>query len=134
MQRRDFIAQLGLGAAFVLTTSCLGSCTKSSNGPVDFTLNLDDAANAALKTKGGYIVTNNVVVAQGTDGNYYAATVVCSHEGRKQVVYKKSTNQYYCSAHGALFDLQGNGLNGNGKGGLEVYQTTVTGTSLRVFS
>lgn len=134
MQRRDFIAQLGLGAAFVLTASCLGSCKKSDTGPVDFTLDLEDAANAALKTNGNYLVTNQVVVARGIDGNYYAATVVCSHEQKKQITYNKSQNAYYCTEHGARFDLAGNGLNGNGSGGLEVYQTALSGTTLRIFS
>jgi len=134
MLRRDFIAKIGLGAAFALTASCLGACTKNDASPVDFTLNLDDSANSALKTLGKYIVTNQVVVAHGTDGNYYAATVICSHEQQKQITYDQSQNGYYCTAHGARFDLQGAGQNGNGSRGLEVYQTSLNGNILRIFS
>jgi cytochrome b6-f complex iron-sulfur subunit len=134
MDRRQFLEKVGIGAAFALTTSCLQSCSKTDIGPVDFTLNLDDAANTALKTNGNYLISNDVVVVKGTDGNYYAATVICSHEEKKQVAYDKANNRYKCSAHDAQFDLQGKGLNGNGSKGLTVFKTTLTGSSLRVYS
>jgi cytochrome b6-f complex iron-sulfur subunit len=135
MERRAFLSTLGLGAAFALTATCMGSCTADTAvTTADFTLNLDDAANAALKTNGGYVISNNCVVAKDTSGNYVAATVVCSHEQKKQVYYDKAANIYACSAHGAQFSLAGKGLNGNGSGGLTIYKTTLTGNLLRVYS
>ena len=134
MDRRDFLAQLGIGASFVLTTACLSSCKTDTVSPVDFTLNLDDAANAALKVNGSYIVSNNTVVARTTAGAYVAATLICSHEQKKEVTYRKSSNSYLCTAHSAEFDLTGKGLNSNGSKGLTIFQTALTGTSLHVFS
>jgi nitrite reductase/ring-hydroxylating ferredoxin subunit len=134
MTRQEFLSTLGLGAAFVLTTNCLSSCAKDNSTSVDFTIDLSDANYASLKTNGNYLVINGTVVAKTTTGEYVAATVTCSHEGQKQVKYDKSSNNYYCTAHGARFDLQGGGLNNNGSGGLTVYKTTLTGTSLRVYS
>jgi cytochrome b6-f complex iron-sulfur subunit len=136
MKRKEFIAKLGIGAAFVLTTNCLQSCTKDSaaDGPVDFTLDLKEAANATLAINGNYIVTNGVVVARANDGSYVAATVTCSHDNQKKVTYDKDTNQYYCTAHGAEFDLAGKGKNSLGNKGLTIYKTTLTGTTLRVYS
>ena len=135
MERRDFLSQLGIGAAFALTASCLGSCAKTEDvTPRNFTLNLDDAANAALKTNGGYIVTQGTVVARTIAGAYVAATVTCSHEGRLQVQYDKSTNGYMCTAHGATFDLTGKGTNSNGSKGLAIYKTSVSGSTLTVTS
>ncbi len=134
MERREFLEKLGLGAAFVITTACLQSCSKDSSGPVDFTLNLDDAANSALKTNGGYVISNNTVVARTLAGEYVAVPVKCSHQGLNQVAYRKSTDTFYCSAHGAEFSLTGGGLNSNGKDGLALYKTTLTGTSLKVVS
>ena len=133
MDRRDFLEKIGIGAAFALTSACLASCTKTTLA-VDFSLNLDDAANVALKTNGGYVIKNGVVIARDTSGNYAAATVVCSHQQQSEVVYNKTTNEWLCNAHGARFDLAGKGLNNNGNGGLTVYQTAVSGTSLRIFS
>jgi cytochrome b6-f complex iron-sulfur subunit len=135
MERRAFLSTLGLGAAFALTATCMGSCTKDTAvATADFTLNLDDAANASLKTNGGYVISNNCVVARDTSGNYVAATVICSHEQKKQVIYDKTQNNYRCTAHDAQFSLLGKGLNSNGSGGLTVYKTTLTGNLLRVYS
>jgi nitrite reductase/ring-hydroxylating ferredoxin subunit len=131
MTRKEFISQLGIGAAFVLTTSCLGSCKKETIS-VDMTLDLSDAAYAKLKNVDSYIVKDGVVVAKTKAGAYIAATVVCSHEDLKQITLKD--DEWYCTAHAARFDQAGKGLNDKGKSGIQVFQTTLTGTSLRVFS
>ena len=137
MTRKEFLSFMGVGATFALTATCLGACKKTNPidlGNVDFTLDLSDAANAALMTNGNYIIQNQVVVARGTDGNYYAATVWCSHEDKSDIIYQKSTNEFFCTAHDARFDLSGNGLNSKGSKGLTIYQTALNGTSLRIFS
>ncbi len=139
MERRDFLEKLGIGAAFVLTTSCFGACKKTDyapTGPVDFTVDLSAASSSALSANGGYIIdtARQIVIARDTAGNYVAATQVCSHEGQVKVAYNKATNNYVCSAHGATFSLAGAGTNSNGSGGLTIYKTTVTGTTLRIYS
>ncbi|RMD71092.1 MAG: (2Fe-2S)-binding protein [Bacteroidetes bacterium] len=131
MTRKEFLGKLGLGAAFVLTSACLGGCTKEPITAVDFTLDLNDPANAALQTPGGYVVVDRVVVARTMDGDYVAATRICSHEGKWQVILKD--DEWYCTAHGARFDLQGNGLNSKGSKGIAVYQTELNGNLLHVF-
>lgn len=136
MERRDFLEKIGIGAAFVLTSSCFGAC-KSETTPsstVDFTLDLALSENAALAVNGGFLIANRVVVARDTSGNYVAATQVCSHEGQVQVAYNKAGNNFVCSAHGATFSLTGAGTNANGSKGLTIYKTQLTGTKLRVFS
>ena len=127
--------------------TCLQSCKKDEPTPttttptnpttstgVDFTLNIDDAANSALKTNGGYVISNGVVVAKDKDGNFVAATQTCSHQGFKQVKFDSSKNEFMCSQHGARFSTVGSGLNSEGSGGLTVYKTALTGNSLRVFA
>ena len=137
MERAEFLNKMGLGAMFALTATCLGSCSKNANtpsGPVDFTLNLNDASSAALSSIGGYVIQNAVVIAKTGTNTYAAATVICSHEGEKQITYRSNNNQWYCSAHGASFDINGTGLNSNGSKGLTIYKTSLSGTSLRIFS
>lgn len=134
MERREFLSRIGVGAAFALTASCLGSCKKAEVTAVDFTIDLTDAAYAALKNNGGYIIKDKVVVAKTTSGTYAAATQVCSHEGEARVYYDKSNNQWMCSAHGATFNLSGGGTNSNGSKGLTIYKTSLSGNSLRVYS
>lgn len=135
MNRKEFLAQLGLGAAFVLTASCLGSCSGdeiAAPSGVDFTLDLNDSANAALSNNGGFIINNRVVVARTNAGGYVAATQVCSHEGNVAVTY--SNDEFFCTVHGARFDQKGEGLNSFGSKGLTVYKTSLNGSMLRVFA
>ncbi len=132
MERREFLETLGLGAAFVLTASCLHSCSKTSTNPVDITLDLTQAANSALSANGGYVINSGVVIARDSSGNYVAATQKCSHEGLSQVYYDKSSNSYKCSAHGAQYNLAGTGLNSNGSGGLTIYTVAKSGNTLHI--
>lgn len=134
MDRRQFLESLGIGAAFALTATCLHSCKADEAGAVDFTIDLSASANAALQTNGGYIISNNCVVAKDTSGNYVAATVICSHEGEKKVSYDKNNNRYVCSAHGATFSLTGSPINSVTKNSLTIYKTSLSGTTLRVYS
>ncbi len=136
MERKEFLAQLGLGAIFVLTSTCLNACSKDATTTptaVDFTIDLNSSAYSALATNGGYVVTNGVVVARSLTGTYIAATVTCSHEGRTQITYNNS-GKWYCTAHGALFSETGAGLNANGSNDLTVYKTQLSGTTLRIYS
>ncbi len=139
MERREFLETLGLGAAFVLTATCLYSCSNNNSalmtpttGTDLATVDLTLASNAALTKKGGYIVTNGIVVAQDTSGNYVAATQTCTHENLVQIYYDSASNSYMCSAHGAHYTLGGVGLNSNGAKGIAVYKTSLVGNILHV--
>jgi len=95
-------------------------------------MDLAEAAAISLKNNGGYLIKNNIVVARNLAGNYVAATVVCSHEQRKDVIFRN--NEFYCTAHGARFDLTGKGLNTDGRNGLKIYKTSLAGSILSVIN
>lgn len=140
INRLAFLKQLGLSGASLMAVYCgvtMTSCTNEGDiaGPLPtggITFDLSVAANAALNTKGGYIVdrTNNIVVAYTSDSTYVAVTLICSHEGQKQITY--ATNKFYCTAHGATFDNSGKGTNSNGSGGLKTYTVVKNGSILTV--
>ncbi len=136
MNRKEFLEKLGLGAAFVLTSTCLGGCRRDETfkptGPIDFTLDLENPEYSALNADGGYVIFEGVVVARAINGDYVAATQTCSHEGLNQIIYQ--SNEWYCTAHGARFELNGNGLNGNASNGLTIYNTNLIGNMLQIFS
>ena len=135
MKRKEFLRKLGLGAAFVLTTSCFGGCSKEAidTGPVQLELDLADPQYASLLTKGNYIVIDkSVVVARTTDGEYVAATVVCSHEDKKKIIL--NNDEWFCTDHDARFSLSGEGLNSKGSKGLAIYNTSLNGDILTVYS
>ncbi len=96
------------------------------------TIDLTSSAASALKTVGGYITQNGIVVAQSTAGVYVAATQTCSHEPKKAIMFNKT--EYYCTQHGARFDLTGKGKNSFGSKGITVYKTATDGKTLVVYS
>ncbi len=137
MERKEFLSQVGLGAASLLFLNCLSGCSKSSDAPaaptnVDFTLDLRAASNTALATNGGFIYTNNVIVARTVSGGYIAVSQACTHEGTN--VQYQTSDRFYCPNHGAVFSTTGAVITGPATKSLTRYNTTLSGTSLRVFS
>ena len=96
------------------------------------TIDLTSTAAAALKAVGGYIAQSGIVVAQTSTGVYAAVTQTCSHEPRKNIIFNKT--EFYCTVHGARFDLTGKGKNSFGSGGLAVYKTANDGKTLVVYT
>ena len=135
MNRKEFLANLGVGAAFVLSVPCFSGCTKDAVGEtpeIDFTVSLDDFPS--LNDIGNYIIQNDIVIANNLDGQLIAATVTCSHQNLRQIRYDKRFDNWQCTAHGAQYNQQGEGLNANGANGLEIFNVEKTGNSIRVFS
>lgn len=143
MDRKEFLTAIGMGAASVAVLNCIGGCSKESNGDspsptpaptgVDFTLDLNATANNALKTNGGYIYSNGIIVARTTAGAYIAVSQVCTHQNYN-VVYEPTSNQFYCNNHGATFSATGVSSGIETSTPLKSYNTALTGTSLRIYS
>ena len=140
INRKQFLSKLGLGTGAIMATYCLGgliSCNDDDDyisGEVDFTLDLDESAYDALNAVGGYVRINKVVIAAVSEGTFVAVTQICSHQGAENVTFRPSNNDFYCTQHGAIFDLEGKGLNSNGSKGILVYKTSLSGTLLRIYS
>ena len=142
MNRMEFLKSLGLKGASLFAVYCaasgLSSCVNESmdpNNPTGGTgneliLDLNSAAYSKLNTVGNYVVVSGIVVARVSASSFAAVTQVCSHEGRRQVVF--NAGEFYCAAHGARFDTAGKGLNSTGSRGLKTYATVLDGTNLKV--
>ncbi len=135
MTRKEFLAQVGSGAALLLVPACiigLESCKKNTTKTVtvDFTL---DVSSGALATNGGYLVSNSVIVARTNSGTFIAVDAACTHEGTN-IKYTAPSNSFICPNHGAKFDANGNVTQGPASKSLTSYQTSLSGTSLHVFS
>jgi nitrite reductase/ring-hydroxylating ferredoxin subunit len=93
-----------------------------------------DLATSAIKTVGAYIIQSNIVVAQVSAGTYAAVTNLCSHEPKRKVVYDKNSTQFYCTDHGATFDLKGVPLpNSITNRSITAYQVATDGKTLVVY-
>ncbi len=142
ISRTKFLRKLGLnGAAIFAATYCAGglsSCvnesdtvTPDNNGTIALaTIDLTASNYTKLNTKGNYVIVNNIVIANTSDGLFVAVPLTCSHEGQREVTYR--TNEFYCTAHGARFSNAGKGLNNDGKNGLKLYTVTQVGSILTI--
>ncbi len=141
MTREDFLKQIGVGAAFVLTVPCFYACGKDENdameptppGAVDFTVDVTAAPYAADFAKQNFTIANQVVIAKLADGTYAAATQICSHERNKAVEYDLANDRWACYVHGAQFQrVSGAPINNVTSRSLTIYNTALTGNMLRV--
>jgi cytochrome b6-f complex iron-sulfur subunit len=142
MNRMEFLKSLGLKGAALFAVYCaasgLSSCVNESMDPTNPTggtgnellLDLNSAAYTKLNTVGNYVVVSGIVIARVSATAFAAVTQVCSHEGRRQVVF--NAGEFYCAAHGARFDTSGKGLNSTGSRGLKTYACLLDGTTLKV--
>jgi cytochrome b6-f complex iron-sulfur subunit len=141
VDRKEFLSLLGFSTASVAVAACLGGCTKSTDslsdttGPsgVDFTLDLSLGSNAALKTSGGYVYSNGIIIAKTISGNFIAVQQTCTHE-RNSVVYQGTAQRFYCGGHGATFSENGTVTGGPAPRPLKQYNTAVEGNMLQVYS
>jgi cytochrome b6-f complex iron-sulfur subunit len=149
MRRHQFLTTLGVSAGTVIFAPFLVSCSKSSmdttvltpgggGGAVDFTLDLSLPANAALNPVGGFLVTTNgVIIAHNTATTYVALASACTHQGYV-VAYDNANTRFRCTnpapGHGSLYRTDGTVISGPAPSALKVFNTVVTGTSLRVFA
>ncbi len=137
--RKEFLSLLGLGSAALAATYCFGGCqpaksvTPSAPTNVDFTLDLTNPGYSALNSNGGYVYNDGIIVARTVTGSYVAVSQYCTHAGGT-VVYDKSANDFYCPVHGSVYNLSGNVVQGPAPSPLIKYNTSLSGSSLRVYA
>jgi cytochrome b6-f complex iron-sulfur subunit len=116
--------------------TCIQACSKTSTSPqgpsnIDFTLDLTQSSNVALKNDGGMVYSQGVLVAKTKSGTYIAVAATCTHQG-STVQYRLSSDDIYCASHGSVFSDTGSVKQGPASTALKQYATTLTGNSLRV--
>jgi cytochrome b6-f complex iron-sulfur subunit len=107
------------------------STTAATPKTLTFDINTVGSNGTLLKNKGGYFVdtANNIVVAQTNVGTYVTVTLICTHEGQRQVRY--GSTGFICTAHGATFDNTGKNLS-VAPSPLKTYATSLSGTTVTV--
>ncbi|MGB5386145.1 MAG: Rieske (2Fe-2S) protein [Eudoraea sp.] len=142
MERKEFLRSLGAGAAFALTFPCINGCS-SDDGDVemkpiptgvDFTVDLNSQEGSGLQNNGDFILKNEVVVVKNLEGNFVAASQICSHQQTDQVRFLDDNGGIFrCSTHGSEFDQNGAPLNTITNNPLKTFNTELNGNILRVF-
>ena len=141
MERKEFLRSLGAGAAVALAFPCLNGCSKDGAvgglpvpTGIDFTIDLDSQEGAPLQNNGGFILKQFVVVAKNLEGQYVAASQICSHQQTEEGRFiTEDGGIYRCATHGARFDQTGTPLNSITNNPLKIFNTELNGNVLRVF-
>ena len=139
MDRKEFLASLGKGAASVCMACYLASCANNSTSiptapsNVDFTLDLTQSPNQNLNNVGGYIYKDGIIIGRLSQTEFVAVSEYCTHQGT-MVIFQKNSNRFYCPTHGSTYDINGNVTNGPANRPLAKYNTQFSGNSLRVYS
>ena len=153
MERKDFIEQVGLSGAAILIFGCMQSCSKSdgtstntgggtgtggggnNTSTVDFSIDISKSPFDALKNIGGFYVdpATNIIIVKTTASEIIAVSSICTHQ-QASITYQANSNRLYCAAHGSVFTTAGAVTTGPATTALKKYQTSLTGTVLRVFA
>ena len=142
MERKEFLRSLGAGAAFALTFPCIHGCSSDSDDVdetpvptgVDFTIDLNSTEGQGLANNGDFILKELVVVVKNLEGNFVAASQICSHQQTDQVRFiEEQGGIFRCFTHGSEFDQNGTPLNTITNNPLKIFNTELNGNILRVF-
>ena len=138
MERNEFLKLLGTASLAVCAGCTLESCSSSDPSPsapttVDFTLDLTATANSNLGADGGSMYKSGIVIVRLSSTNYIAVSQGCTHQGTT-INYQPTVGNFFCPNHGSRFSTTGGVINGPATSPLRKYNTTLTGTNLRVFS
>lgn len=142
MNRKEFFARVGFGAAAVLLPACVAglatSCSSdgTSGGgtaaPTGVNFNVD-VSSGTLATNGGYMVSQGIVIARTLAGDFIAVSAACTHQGTS-VNYNATGNKFVCPNHGAQFSSTGTVTQGPANSNLTQYKTSLSGSTLRIYS
>ncbi|WP_341227359.1 Rieske (2Fe-2S) protein [uncultured Arcticibacterium sp.] len=143
LERKEFMKQVGIGFGGILLMNCLQACSDSEipdpmpgggGDKVDFTLDLNLTANNKLNTLGGYVVSNEVIVARTLEDKFIAVSAKCTHQGTI-IDYRPAEKDFLCPLHLSEFSESGAVEKGPATGDLTRYKVTTDETSntVRVF-
>ncbi len=136
MDRRKFLkSSCALcGTALVASAAFLESCSKTGVGPTaghkNFTLDLSKSANAALKSPGGSVISQSVIIVN-TGGSFVALSDICTHQGCS-VFYNKGGNDFVCPCHGGTYNINGQVIAGPPPAPLKKYNVSQKGNILTI--
>lgn len=142
MTRKEFFLRVGFAASAALIPACIGglatscSSTTDSSEPsqtpkvVDFTV---EVSSGSLSVNGGFLVSNGIIIARTLVGDFIAVSVACTHQSTN-VDFIPSTSSFFCSNHGSQFSSTGAVVKGPADRNLTKYNTSLSGTILRIFS
>jgi cytochrome b6-f complex iron-sulfur subunit len=138
MERKEFLKKsLALCGLSLIPAGIMESCSKQSYaGPtnVNFTLDLTQSANSSLKTVGGALIVNGVIIIRASVATFDALSATCTHAGCT-VGYDSARANIVCPCHGGTYNPStGAVISGPPPSALTKYTATLSGNTLTVKS
>lgn len=161
LSRGQFLKQLGLSSAALMSFYCLGTtmtaCTNNSDDPtptpntttptgntdtgitgtakgtsIDFTIDLTNTNFKKLRTEGEYLYVEDIIIANAK-GVFVAISKICTHQG-STIDYRSGTNDFKCPNHGSEYKLDGTVQKDPATKALTMYKTALSsdGNSLKI--
>ncbi len=94
-------------------------------------VDISATSTSKLKNVNGYVIVSNIVIAQVSAGAFVAVTNLCGHEPKRQVIF--SGGEFYCTAHGATFNLKGVPTNQVSRSSIATYNVATDGKTVVVY-
>lgn len=143
LEKVGFVAVMGtFGISFF--TSCVSTeepsdatppQNSSSNDGITIsgsTIQINLAVQTKLASSGGWLLVGaGKTLVANLDGAFVAMTSVCTHSGCFDS-WSFTNNRFTCTCHNSIFDTAGQVLQGPATKALQVYTTSVSGTTLTV--
>lgn len=148
MERKEFLNKISGGLAFTCVACMMAACSKDdttgtgnntggsntgggSTGNTLLTVNL----TTQLLSIDDFISDKGIIVVRKAAGNAVSSFVAfvnaCPHQG-VAVSFRKSNNDFYCSAHGSTFSITGAVTASPATSGLSARTVEISGTTLTV--
>lgn len=133
MKRRKFCRNFTYSGSLLITApllfnSCCDDLPEDEDGN---TVDLNDPAYAALKSVGGFVYKDNIIIIHYTETEYLALSKVCTHQGC-DVSYNPSGSYLPCPCHGSVFSISGEVLNAPATVPLKKYNVNQDGDILTI--
>jgi cytochrome b6-f complex iron-sulfur subunit len=134
MNRRDFLNNTGMTIGVAIIAQAFDGCSTATAVPTPtagFTVDLSSPASSALKTVGGFILTQGIYIICTAPSTYVALSSICTHQGCS-VNYGPIAKQFSCPCHGGLFNISGKVLGGPPPSPLKQYTVALSGNTLTI--
>ncbi len=155
INRGEFLRSLGMSSAALMAFYCMGTgltaCSKSGDDPaptptptptptgngltgnadasagaINFTLDLTNSTYSSLKTAGNFAKIGSVLVANTSGGKFVTIQRLCTHQAQDLVAYSLNANNFVCSAHGSVFNVDGTVKTGPANSAMKLYSSTLS--------
>jgi cytochrome b6-f complex iron-sulfur subunit len=90
-------------------------------------------SSGALSINGGFLVSQGILVARTNAGSFLAVSAACTHQGTN-VNYNAANNNFVCPSHFSEFSSSGMVTLGPATTNLKSYNTSLTNSTLRIYS